>query len=280
MKSVLNRLGYVFTFLFIVAIIAASYYVYNLPAVFVERVAVIDMARLQEINPILDQVNMVVLGLGFIGLIALMLVITGKNDNAGNVVYVDRFKEKNQETDETEEERRVNGSIYEEKVKEVKALLQQDGGDKLIFNRILSRICKDMEASQGAVYLANYEEEKRYIELFAAFAYSVPDSERVQFEFGEGLAGQVAKTGKLVNLRNVPDGYIQIISGLGAASPTNLIIIPLIQNEKIYGVMEIASFTEFKPEEEDFLKVVSSYMARHIAPEEKVVPEIEENKNG
>jgi putative methionine-R-sulfoxide reductase with GAF domain len=94
----------------------------------------------------------------------------------------------------------------------------------------------------------------RYIELFASFAYHVPEGEIVTFKFGEGLAGQVAKEGKLVNLQSVPEGYIQILSGLGSSSPTNLIIIPVRSEGEIIGVVEIASFKEFSQQHEVLLQ--------------------------
>jgi methyl-accepting chemotaxis protein len=44
---------------------------------------------------------------------------------------------------------------------------------------------------------------------------------------------------------HVPEDYIQISSGLGQASPTHLLLVPMMQNDIIVGVMEFASFRPF-----------------------------------
>src|SRR5690606_26930503 len=121
----------------------------------------------------------------------------------------------------------------------IEELLSSKKKTEAVFEEALSLICKELEASQAAAYMVKKKGNTRYIELFASFAYHVPEGETVTFKFGEGLAGQVAKEGKLINLQSVPEGYIQILSGLGSSSPTNLIIIPIRSEGQIRGVVEI-----------------------------------------
>ena len=59
------------------------------------------------------------------------------------------------------------------------------------------------------------------------------------------MVGQVVKNGLPLNLDNVPDGYITVISGLGKTTPQNLLIIPIGYDSDFVGVIEIASFTKF-----------------------------------
>jgi len=110
-----------------------------------------------------------------------------------------------------------------------------------------------IEASQGLIYEVKKEKNNRYIELFASFAYSLPESETVKYQFGEGLAGQVAKEKKKINIDDVPEGYITIISGLGASSPNHLAILPILDKDEVVFVVEIASFNELSESDEKFI---------------------------
>jgi putative methionine-R-sulfoxide reductase with GAF domain len=95
----------------------------------------------------------------------------------------------------------------------------------------------------------------------------------VVYEFGEGLAGQVAKEGKSVNIRNVPEGYITVLSGLGNASPNALVIVPVWFNDQVAGVLEVASFREFSQEDQSYLQAVAGLLGErlHEQAEKEVV---------
>lgn len=133
-------------------------------------------------------------------------------------------------------------------------------------SQILAKICNELSASQGAIFLASQGSDIRYIELASTYAYSIPDTQTIKYEFGEGISGQVAKEGKSVNLSNVPEGYIEVLSGLGSSSPTALAVVPFFLESELVGVAEIASFHEFSPKtiqflEDIFNKLGQSYSA-------------------
>ena len=118
-------------------------------------------------------------------------------------------------------------------------------------------VAKDLDASQGAFFIAKERENIHYLQFVAGYAYHLAESETIEFEFGEGLSGQVAKENKLINIQTVPDGYIKILSGLGNASPTAMIIFPVRNNNQVVGVVELASFKKFTEEDEQFIKELS-----------------------
>jgi len=118
----------------------------------------------------------------------------------------------------------------------------------------LTAICKKVEAGQGAIYLTKESKESRIVELYTSYAFHIAESETLSFTFGEGLIGQVAVEGNTLVIDEVPDNYINIVSGLGSASPKHLLITPLTTGKKIIGVVELASFTPFSKEEEKWIK--------------------------
>ena len=97
----------------------------------------------------------------------------------------------------------------------------------------------------------------RKVKLVASYAFSIAESQTLAYEYGEGLVGQVAKEAQPINIDNVPDDYIKIFSGLGSATPKNLLVAPLKgDEEEAYGVIEIASFTPFSKQDEELVERV------------------------
>lgn len=104
----------------------------------------------------------------------------------------------------------------------------------------LNSICQMLQAGQGAFYAVNSTE--RSVELKSAFALPIGEHE-IKYEFGEGLIGQVAASGKSIYLDEVPEGYKSIMSGLGMAVPKYLFITPIKKDNAVKAILEIATFS-------------------------------------
>ncbi len=76
----------------------------------------------------------------------------------------------------------------------------------------------------------------------------------IQYRIGQSLIGQVAKSKRPIVVDNIPDGYIKISSGLGEASPSSLAVMPILFEDQVLGVVELASFTTFTPIQLAFLE--------------------------
>ncbi len=142
--------------------------------------------------------------------------------------------------------------------------LQQAEDKKDILEAGLNAICKQLEAGQGAIYAATETEGKRAVELQGGYALNIGESTVINYEFGEGLIGQAAASGRSLYVDDVPDGYIKIVSGLGSASPRYLLIVPVKQNDEVLGVMEIASFTPISEDSRKFAEEAGQLIANQI----------------
>ena len=66
-------------------------------------------------------------------------------------------------------------------------------------------------------------------------------------------------------LTEIPDDYIKITSGLGDDNPKCLLLVPLVYNDVIYGIIEIASFNIYRPFEIEFIERISESIAATIS---------------
>ena len=136
-------------------------------------------------------------------------------------------------------------------------------------DEILDYLCKRINAVQGAFYTVEGEEDAHFSELVldmkSSFAYGKKKYLKGQYRFAEGLVGQSAIERDIILRTEIADDYTAITSGLlGEQKPKSLLIVPLITNEKVYGVIELAGFKKFTPGEVQFIEEVSLIIARTI----------------
>jgi len=147
----------------------------------------------------------------------------------------------------------------------VKTNLNSARNEKDILVAGLQAICKQLEAGQGAIYGLLEEEGKRGVELKGGYALSIGESTIIRYEFGEGLVGQSAANGKTLYVDDVPEGYIRIVSGLGSASPRYLLIVPVKNQERVLGIIEIASFQNMTEDQRRFAEESATLIAEKIS---------------
>lgn len=114
-----------------------------------------------------------------------------------------------------------------------------------------------MHANQGGIFLIEEEEGTRYLNLVASYAYDRQKFLKKRIEMGEGLAGAVVLEKKTLLLGRIPEDYLEITSGLGGSKPGCLLIVPLMRDEQVLGVIELASFEAFMPHEVEFAEKVA-----------------------
>ncbi|OHV42957.1 hybrid sensor histidine kinase/response regulator [Pseudofrankia sp. BMG5.36] len=109
---------------------------------------------------------------------------------------------------------------------------------------IISEMTPAVNAQQGTVYLLDFIEgdKLRYVAGYGSVPRRRSDG---TFLFGEGLIGQAAVEKNRIRVEKVPAGYLTIRSGLGSAPPCDLVVVPVLFENQVLGVIELASFTPF-----------------------------------
>src|SRR6185369_7121265 len=118
---------------------------------------------------------------------------------------------------------------------------------------ILSELAPVVSAQHGVFYMVDTGKEEPELQLLASYAHQERKAVGNRFGLGEGLVGQCALEKEKILLSNVPSDYIQISSGLGAAPPSNVIVLPVIFEGQVKAVLELASFDRFNTTHQAFL---------------------------
>jgi len=134
---------------------------------------------------------------------------------------------------------------------------------------ILTFVAKCLGAAAGALYLFDTQEQN--LRIGATYALTRRKSLDETFAIGEGLIGQAAREHKIICLTRVPADFLPIVSATGEGTPCNVLAIPLIRNNDLVGVMELASFQAFTDVEMEFLNQIADGLSIALAVAESRV---------
>ncbi len=144
-------------------------------------------------------------------------------------------------------------------------LRQNHGNINELAYQVASNIVDYINAVQAAVYILSREDDqKEFLEFAAAFAHNRRKYQNKRIEIGEGLTGSVVQEGKYRYLKEIPENYFEISSGLGSMKPYSLLVMPLKSDDAIVGVLEIALLRELETYEIDFIQGISETIASTV----------------
>lgn len=144
-------------------------------------------------------------------------------------------------------------------------LSQELSGDislKLIAEESIHFIARYLDAAQGALYI--FDRENQLLHLFSSYAYVERNFLSNHFKIGEGIIGQVAFEKKAILLKNIKREDIEIQSGLLSEKATSIYAIPLLYDDNLYGVIELASFEHFDELKRRFLDEANRIVATYL----------------
>jgi len=109
--------------------------------------------------------------------------------------------------------------------------------------RTLAALAPLVQAGHAAFYL--FDQEAGSLSLLAGYAMRGNAAAQPGFLLGEGLVGQCAAERKAIVMRQAPPGYVRIGSALGEADPASIAIVPVLRNEFLLGVIELATLEPY-----------------------------------
>ena len=130
---------------------------------------------------------------------------------------------------------------------------------------VISGLVRYLDANQGALFLTRENDGELFLEMVACHAYKRKKFPGKKVAWGDGLIGAVAVERKGYYTDKISDGYLSITSGLGKANPRYLLIEPLVWNDKVFGIVEIASFKRLEDYKIQFVQRVAENIATTIS---------------
>lgn len=170
-----------------------------------------------------------------------------------------------QELEKAREEEK-NRNWVTQGLNEVDKVVKQVQDTEEIYDRVLQTIVKYLGANQGALYLVetHIETDDKYLQPKSVYAWGRKKLFKEKIAIGEGLVGQCYLEREAIYLTEIPEAYVTIKSGLGYANPRSLHIAPMLHNEEVQAVLEIASFEVLNTYERQFIEEICENLASTI----------------
>ena len=145
-------------------------------------------------------------------------------------------------------------------------ILRSNENLKELHHAMITFLVKYLDANQGAIFQVEEDDnENSMLKMMACYAYGRQKFLTKEVKPGEGLVGQVYLEKKSTLLNEIPEDYVNITSGLGGAKPKSVLICPIMANETINGIIEIASFKSFEEYQVDFVERIGEQIASVIS---------------
>lgn len=151
----------------------------------------------------------------------------------------------------------------EEQILKISKVVQESDHVEELGDKTLQLFTSIIEGCCSTFYLLEQwsEDEEPFLRQVAAYASPQRDT---TFSLGEGFVGQCALDKASLHIKKLPKEYLSIQSGTGKASPCSLFLTPLLHEDKVKGVLELASFHEITPEHISFITQTASSLAIKI----------------
>lgn len=158
-------------------------------------------------------------------------------------------------------------ALLESNVNEISLLFQGITDLTTMANLFMNKICPLIDAQLGIMYVRKGESNNElgigkgsYLVPLASYACDLQFLQGHTIQSGEGLIGQCFQDHQKVLLSNIPGDYFKIHSGLGAAQPQNVFILPIEFEGEVLSVLEFASLHTFNLFEQKLLERTTSIL--------------------
>ena len=143
-------------------------------------------------------------------------------------------------------------------------ILRTDGESiEQLGRKIISSLAKYTNSNQAGLFILDKNGD--YLNQVAFYAYDRDKFTEEQIPKGFGLLWQCLFEKKPIHIKEIPEQYIKVSSGLGDSNPKSLLMTPLLLEGETFGVIELASFNNFDDYVIDFIQKLAESIAATIA---------------
>jgi len=142
-------------------------------------------------------------------------------------------------------------------ISEINHIIRESQDKTQVSNQLLCYLVRHLDAHLGALYWLDENGLKPY--ATHALEKQLPKLKTITL--GEGLVGQVALNKEPLHVTTVPNNYYEISSSFGEVRPQSLVIYPIIYNDKVIAIIELAWLVDAPIRSLTFLEMASEVLA-------------------
>ncbi len=143
-------------------------------------------------------------------------------------------------------------------VNQLDDLMRGDQEVETLGDNVLGFLASWFDADVGAMYLPTGET----LEYVAGYAFA-PDEAARSIPVNAGLPGQAARR-KTPILIETPAGHLPLSSATGQSETAHLLVVPIVNEDELFGVVELGSFAPIDSERMELLRIVMPSIAIHV----------------
>jgi two-component system sensor histidine kinase/response regulator len=147
-------------------------------------------------------------------------------------------------------------------IAEISGDLQQATSFTDLSKVFLARIAPLIKLGHGVFYI--YEEDHQRMRLLGGYAYRERKNLDQYFNLGQGLVGQCALERAPIFITEPPEDYVRIGSSLGEGVPRSIALLPILRNERLLAILELATFDAFGANEQALLDGITPILAMSL----------------
>ena len=122
---------------------------------------------------------------------------------------------------------------------------------------LLSELSPLINVQQGVIYQMESDDSAELV-LLSAFASDGGNGHLRRLQIGEGLVGQCAAEKHRMLITDLPPNTVSVRSGLFEAIPRNVVVLPVLFEDRVKAVIELASLTVFTASHLAFLEQLTA----------------------
>lgn len=144
-------------------------------------------------------------------------------------------------------------------------LRQHNSNVPELSNAVVGELVKYVGALQGAIFVTHQENGITQLQMSGCYAYDRQKYLHKKIPVDSGLIGQAYLEKAPKYLLEIPKNYDTITTGLGQGSPESVLMLPLLHEDRVEGVLEVASLRKFHEHELEFLNKITQSLGAAVA---------------
>ncbi|MEH0981766.1 HAMP domain-containing protein [Micromonospora sp. CPCC 205556] len=132
----------------------------------------------------------------------------------------------------------------------ISGLMQGHRDLEVVAGLVMNELAPLVSAQLGTFLLVDDTADGAALRVVGGYGH---DAARRRYALGDSLVGQAAVSKRPIVVDAVPADYVTVSSSLGAAVPLHLVVLPILFEDQVLGVIELASMSRFTEIQRDFL---------------------------